>query len=151
MNRDDDIVRALGFVSLYAAYVEESVDAVMERLAAVKAITDRDRRKPTSAKIKWCKKRLKELDSGELNQISQLLDETRQKLEKRNEVVHGRIFAGHGRSDELMSCRPNIPTREVTSTELYDLADDLFTLQAKLPYVNMFATNRAIIRNESNA
>ena len=35
MKRDNDIVRALGFVALYAAYVEESVDEVMERLDAV--------------------------------------------------------------------------------------------------------------------
>ena len=35
MNRDNDIARALGFVALYAAYVEESVDVVMERLSLV--------------------------------------------------------------------------------------------------------------------
>lgn len=33
MKRDNDIVRALGFVALYAAYVEESVDVVVERLS----------------------------------------------------------------------------------------------------------------------
>jgi hypothetical protein len=48
MQRDADIVKALGFVALYAAYVEESIDVVMELLSAKKEVTDRKRRLPTS-------------------------------------------------------------------------------------------------------
>ena len=147
MNRDDDIVRALGFVALYAAYVEESVDVVMERLALVKEITDKKRRWPTSRKIDWCIEVLESLESDELNQLISLLGETKDVLEKRNEAIHGRIYAGNERSDNLKSGRPGIPEREVTADELYDLAEELFKLQASVPNINSFVTMRAIAEN----
>lgn len=149
MNRDDDIVRALGFVALYAAYVEESVDVVMERLALVKEITDKERRWPTSRKIDWCIEVLKSLESDELSRLISLLGETKDVLEKRNEAIHGRIYAGNERSDNLKSGRPGIPEREVTADELYDLAEELFELQAAVPNINSFATMRAIAENNS--
>jgi len=149
MDRDDDIVRALGFVALYAAYVEESVDVVMERLSLVNEINDRQRRWPTSRKIEWCKNTLISLNSDELDQLITLLDETSDALEKRNEVIHGRIYAGNERSDNLKSGRPGVPERDVTANELYDLADDLFELQAAVPNINSFATMRAIANNSA--
>ncbi len=149
MERDDDIVRALGFVALYAAYVEESVDVVMERLALVKEITDTERKWPISRKINWCIEVLESLRSEELDQLITLLGETKDTLEQRNEVIHGRIYAGNDRSDNLKSGRPEIPEREVTTDELYDLAEELFELQAAVPNINSFATMRAIAENNS--
>ncbi len=149
MKRDDDIVKALGFVALYAAYVEESVDVVMERLANVSAITDRERRWPTSRKINWCIDVLKSLESTELEQLINLLAETKDILEMRNEVIHGRIYAGNERSDNLKSGRPGIPEREVNADELYNLAEELSKLQAAVPNIKLFATMRAIANNNS--
>lgn len=149
MKRDDDIVKALGFVALYAAYVEESVDVVMERLANVSAITDRERRWPISRKINWCIDVLKSLESTELEQLINLLGETKDILEMRNEVIHGRIYAGNERSDNLKSGRPGIPEREVNADELYNLAEELSKLQAAVPNIKLFATMRAIANNNS--
>ena len=149
MNRDNDIVRALGFVALYAAYVEESVDVVMERLALVKEITDKERRWPISRKIDWCIQVLESLKSKELDQLITLLNETKDALENRNEVIHGRIYAGNERSDNLKSGRSGIPEREVTADELYDLAENLLQLQAAVPNINSFATMRAIANNSA--
>ncbi|WP_126452347.1 hypothetical protein [Sulfuriflexus mobilis] len=149
MKRDDDIVRALGFVALYAAYVEEGVDVVMERLALIKEITDKERKWPISRKINWCIDVLESLESDELEQLVNLLGETKEFLERRNEVIHGRIYAGNERSENLKSGRPGVPEREVTADELYDLAEDLFERQAAVPNINMFATLRAITENKS--
>lgn len=149
MNRDGDIVRALGFVALYAAYVEESVDVVMERLALVKELTGKESRWPTSRKIDWCIEVLESLESDELNRLIILLGETKDVLAKRNEAIHGRIYAGNERSDNLQSGRPGTPEREVTADELYDLAVELFELQASVPNINSFATMRAIAENNS--
>jgi hypothetical protein len=149
MKRDDDIVKALGFVALYAAYVEESVDVVMERLANVSAITDRERRWPISRKINWCIDVLKSLESTELEQLINLLGETKDILEMRNEVIHGRIYAGNERSDNLKSGRPGIPEREVNADELYNLAEELSKLQAAVPNIKLFATMRAVANNKS--
>lgn len=149
MERDNDIVKALGFVALYAAYVEESVDVVMERLSLVKEITNKEIRWPISRKINWCIEALESLESEELNELIALLNETKDVLEKRNEVIHGRIYSGNERSDNLKSGRPGIPEREVTADELYDLAEDLFSLQAAVPNINSFATMRAIAENNA--
>lgn len=149
MKRDNDIVRGLGFVALYAAYVEEGVDVVMERLALVREITDKERKWPASRKINWCIEVLKSLESDELAQLINLLNVTKSTLERRNEVIHGRIYAGNERSDSLRSGRPGTPEREVTADELYDLAEELFELQATVPNINSFATLRAIEGNNS--
>lgn len=50
-------------------------------------------------------------------------------LGKRNEVIHGRFYAGNDRSDNLKSGGPGVPDRQVTPDELYDLAELLFELQ----------------------
>lgn len=147
MERDNDIVKALGFVALYAAYVEESVDVVMERLSLVNEVNNNQRRWPTSRKIDWCKDTLDSLNSDELDELISLLDETKDALEKRNEVIHGRIYAGNERSDNLKSGRPGVPEKEVTANELYDIAEELFELQTAVPNINSFATIRAIANN----
>lgn len=149
MKRDNDSIKALGFVALYAGYVEESVDVVMELLSLIEEITDKERRWPISSKIKWCVKILKSLKSDELKQLINLLGETKDILERRNEVIHGRIYPGNDRSDILKSGRPGIPDREVTAEELYDLAEDLLSFQAAVPNINSFATMRAIANHEN--
>lgn len=144
MQRNNDIVKALGYVALYAAYVEESVDVVMDRLSLVDEVTGKHHRWPTSRKIDWCVKTLESLESSELDQLVSLLVSTKDALKKRNEIIHGRIYAGNERSDILSSGRPGVPEREVTADELYDLADEFHGLQAAVPNVNSFATLRAI-------
>ena len=144
MNRDNDIVRGLGFVALYAAYLEESIDQVMERLSLIKEVTDKERKFPTSQKITWCTTALRSLDSGELDDLIGSLGEATVLLEKRNEVIHGRIYAGNDRSSGLKSGRPGVPNRDVTSDELYDLAEEIFDVQAVVPNLKYFATMRAI-------
>jgi len=144
MERDDDIVRGLGFVALYAAYVEESIDVIMERLSKVEEITDSERKLPISKKIKWCKRVLCSFESKELEELVNLLSETKKLLEKRNEIVHGRIYSGNERSDTLKSGRSSIPERDVTADELYDLADQLLEMQAAIPNRAFHATMRAL-------
>lgn len=142
MKRENDIIKALGFVALYAAYVEESVDIVMERLAE---ISDKERMwYPTSRKIDWCISELKLLNSNELDQLIALLEETKRVLLNRNEIIHGGIYAGNDRSDNLVSGRPGVADRPITANELYDLAEVLFDLQSALPSIDSFAFFRAI-------
>lgn len=144
MKRDNDIIRALGFVALNSAYVEESVDEVMERLSLVNERTEKERKFPTSQKIKWCIKTLDSFNNENLNDLVDLLNEAKDSLEQRNEVIHGRIYAGNDRSENLKSGRSGIPDREVTTDELYDLAEHFHNLQAAIPNVSYFETMRSI-------
>lgn len=144
MNRDNDIIKALGYVALYSAYLEEGIDIVMQRLSAVKSMEACDHKLPTSKKIKWCKSTLSSMKSDELNDLIGLLEVSKNLLEERNEVIHGRIYASNDRGDILKSGRGNIDDREVTANELYDLAEEIFEVQAAVPNIYYFETIRSI-------
>jgi hypothetical protein len=149
MIRDSDIVKALGYVALYAAYVEESVDVVMERLVLVSELNNNARRWSISQKVNWCIETLESLHDEGLGQLISLLYETNDAFRQRNEIIHGRIYAGNERSDILKSGRAGVHERAVTANELYDLAEKLFSLQAAVPNVNYFATFKAIEASKS--
>ena len=93
-----------------------------------------------SQKVNWCIAVLKTSGNEQVNELINLLNVTIDNLEKRNEVIHGRFYAGNDRSDNLKSGRPGVPDRQVTPDELYDLAELLFELQGALPNVNYYAS-----------
>ncbi len=144
MNRDSDLIKALGFVALYAAYVEEGVDIVMLRLSKTKPYDESQSRLPTSRKIAWCESELATLNSPEITRVTGLLGEAKRLLVLRNEVIHGRIYVGFERGEMLASGRMGVPDRSITADELYDLAEQLHAVQAALPCIDSFATIRAI-------
>jgi hypothetical protein len=61
-------------------------------------------------------------DLGRLNDL----------FERRNEIIHGRIYGNFNRQDTLNSGRPNTPEREVTAEELYELANTLDAARSAL-------------------
>ena len=123
--RDNDIVRGLGFVALYAAYLEEQIDNLLFMLQPVETFPVKEQRWPTSQKIKKAKRLLAGLSFEYRDALLGDLDKCMELLEWRNEVVHGRIYANFDRPDTLKSGRPNVPERVVEATELYDLAENL--------------------------
>jgi hypothetical protein len=144
MNKDDDTIKALGYVALYAAYVEESVEIVLERLSLFEAPKGKYKFWPISKKIDWCIETLRQIDNSELTRLINLLKAAKIYMDKRNEVIHGRIYSKNKRSDFIESGRECIPRREITALELYDLAEKLSHIQAAIPYLNSFATIRAL-------
>ena len=57
---DGDLIRGLGFVALYAAYLEEAVDECLSVVAARDPESDHKLfRRPTSQKIEYIKQQLK--------------------------------------------------------------------------------------------
>ena len=55
LQNDGDIVRGLGFVALYSAYLEEQIDNLLFKLSEVEEFTDEEQRWPVSRKIKKAK------------------------------------------------------------------------------------------------
>lgn len=123
--RDNDIVRALGFVALYAAYLEEQIDNLLFILQPVEAFPENEQRWPTSKKFEKAKRLLAGLSFEYRDALLGDLDKCKELLEWRNEVIHGRIYANFDRPDTLKSGRPNVPERVVEAAELYDLAENL--------------------------
>jgi hypothetical protein len=151
---DGDIVRALGFVTLYAAYVEEAVDDCVSVLITTdRDVDERLFRQPISEKIRYCQRRLRALAplTAELQYLPDALDYTRRLLEERHDVVHGRLYAGVDGQDIRRSGRQGVPDRQVTSGELYDLANALFDARNPLLHASQFQLQRLLNRRPSDA
>lgn len=146
ITNDGDIVRALGFTTLYAAYMEEAIDGC--RVALMKRDSDPPKgieKWPISKRVVYVQARLTQFLPlpQELAGFPGYLDYIRELLERRNEVIHGRIYGGfQGEKDELRPGRPSGSARPITSAELYDLANEMFETLGSLNHASKFAIQR---------
>ena len=144
---DGDLIRGLGFVALYAAYLEGAVDECLHVIAA----NDSDckcrdlHRWGTSRKLQYLQKQLRKLEPlpSELANFPNTLQAISDLFEERNLVVHGRIYSIPSVGDVRISGRLGIPETPVRSAELYVLANDLFAARIPLQHASMFSLNRA--------
>lgn len=141
---DGDLVKGLGFVALYAAYLEEQVENLLIMLAKIEPYDEAKQRWPVSKKIKHAVRVLEKLDTGEFPGLSTDLRTCLDLFEDRNELIHGRIYENFGRPDTLKSGRPNVPDRKVESAELYKLANEFYNFMSAIYAPMIFKIPRAI-------
>ena len=141
---DGDPVRGLGFVTMYSAWAEEFVDELLRLLDPIEPFNDKKLSWMISRKLKHASKLVKRLKSPELDELIDDLDNGISLFEDRNKVVHGRIYAGYDKKDYIKSGRPKIPTREITSAELYELANEFNAYLGHLGAPAIFRLPRAI-------
>ena len=142
---DGDLIRGLGFVALYAAYLEDAVDECLTAVAVRDPESDpKLYRRPTSKKIEYIQQQLKRLEplSEELAKFPTILQAISGLLEERNLVIHGRVYDVPGVGDVRISGRPGIPEKPATSAELYVLANDLYSACDPLFHASMFSLHR---------
>jgi hypothetical protein len=144
IQKDYDIVRGLGFVALYAAYLEEQVDNLLFMLQPIEPFPEGEQRWPTSRKIDKAKRLVANMVFESRDGLLADLDTSQQLLDWRNELIHGRIYAGFDRPDTLKSGRPNTPDRVVKADELYELANNLAEARLALYRPMIFQIPRAI-------
>lgn len=144
LQRDEDVVRGLGFVALYAAYLEEQVDNLLFMLHPIEPFPESEQRWPTSRKIEKAKRLVQGLVFEYRDALLADLDASKQLLDWRNEVIHGRIYANFDRPDTLKSGRLNTPDRVVKPDELYDLADNLAEARVALYRPMIFQIPRVL-------
>ncbi len=143
---DGDIVRGLGFTTLYAAYMEEAIDEC--RITLMKRDPDPPKgiqKWPISRRITYVKARLALFLPlpQELAGLTSHLDYVSDLLERRNEVIHGRIYGSlQGEKDELRPARLSGSARPIASAELYDLANEMFATLSALNYASKYAIQR---------
>lgn len=141
---DGDLVRALGFVSMYAAWLEEDVDDLLRELHKIEAFDNTVQRWPISRKLRHAAAIVRRLDSDEVRELPNHLEEASELFERRNEVIHGRIYAGPNQRDYLQSGRPDVPTREINSAEVYQLANEIWGYRGAFTGPPIFRLPRAI-------
>ncbi|WP_018610459.1 hypothetical protein [Uliginosibacterium gangwonense] len=144
LKNDGDVVRGLGFVALYAAYLEEQIDNLLFRLEPIEPFPEIEQRWPTSRKIEKAKRLVTGLQFDYRDDLLADLETSRQLLQWRNEVIHGRIYANFNRTDTLRSGRRNTPDRVVKPDELYDLANALIKVQAAILRPMIFQLSQAM-------
>ncbi len=141
---DGDIVRGLGFVALYAAYLEEQIENLRLMLAAIEQVAERETMWPISRRIDKVKEIAGLVDFETRDELLANLDFAKELFERRNEVVHGRIYGGFDRDQTLKSGRPNVPDRPIAADELYDLANQFAALQGEIYRPMIFKIPRAL-------
>ncbi len=125
---DKDVIRAIGYVTIYSSYVEGYLDDFLEQLKLISSDTSDTDKLKVSEKAKSCKRLVRKLAS-EPKGLCDVLDKCISTLKHRNEITHGRIYAGlGGQSDRLVSNRDG-SARDINSSEVYDLANGLDDLQ----------------------
>lgn len=121
---EGDLIRPLGFVTLYFAYAEGQLDEVLNTLIEISR-TERSRPYSFGIKVGEAAKLVEKIGIEKLPGLSAILQEARPLIEARNELVHGQLFNG-GR---LVSKGGD---RLVTSREIEELAESIFTWKEKL-------------------
>jgi hypothetical protein len=149
---DGDLVRGLGFVTIYSAWVEEAVDGLLHRMTTIEPFDKEKQNWRISQRLEHASKLVRQLNSQNLNGLVEALESMKLLFKERNKLVHGRIWAGRDQKDYIQSGRPNIPTRQITSAELYKLANNFLKHKGKLPSLQFFHLERAIeaYRNASS-
>jgi len=148
LQNDNDIVRGLGFVALYSAYLEEQIDNLLFMLNEVEEFKDEEQLWPVSRKIKKAKSIASKFDFEGRDDLIANLETSKELFEERNKVVHGRIYANFDRPDTLKSGRPNTPDRVVEPAELYELANAFDDIRGEIYRPMIFKIPRALASYE---
>lgn len=125
---EGDLIRPLGLVTLYFAYAEGELDELLEALVVPEPFDDVKRQWPVGRKLSYAQELVVKLRAQELAALSATLDEARALFERRNTIVHSRIFAG-GR---VVSNRRSVPETRVTPNELTELAELIFACKERI-------------------
>ena len=141
---DGDIVRGLGFVTMYAAWVEEDVDDLLRMMDPLDPFDEPKQRWQISRKLGHAADLVRTLNSEELAGLPEALEGAIELFDRRNQFVHGRIYAGHDRVDYIQGGRPNSPTVPINSAELYELANEMWDYRGHLIGPQLFRLPRAI-------
>lgn len=140
---DGDIIKGLGFVVLYSAYLEEEIDEFFE---TIKKVAGNDlsraelREERAGEKIKLCIRVITAKQRDEMTPLLAALQESGSLLNLRHEYIHARIYSDSIYSHENTKNTRIVPPtrkrerieRKITSAELYDLANRMCTMNSHI-------------------
>lgn len=130
IDKDDDEVRAIGFVTIYSSYLESTIHELLVELSGVIEYSGNDFNWTIGRKIDEAIKRLKKLNRSEGLALIELLRNCKKVILKRNEVVHSKVLAKEYNDNNLISIRPGVAPREIDADEIYELAIAIDSLES---------------------
>jgi len=130
---DGDIIRGIGFVTVYSAYLEENLTKLIELSARFKK-----QKFPLNLKdraISLRKLLIKQFDETpdyngkqqDKTQITRILTDIVIMAEERNKIIHSVHISDQTGGVIQKNCRDNTET-QIKSSEAYNLANDIFEL-----------------------
>jgi len=125
INNDGDEIRGLGFVALSAGYLEEQIDELLFMVQPLEPFPEAEQRWGVSRKIEKARRLIAALNFETRGDLLSDLARLPDLFEWRNEVIHGRVYGNFNRGNTLRSGRPNVPERDISAAELYELANAL--------------------------
>ncbi len=148
ITNDGDLVRGLGFVTLYAGYLEEQVDSLLFMLQPLEPFPEIEQRWSISRKLTKAIRLIAPLSFGYQAALLADLGRVRELFEWRNEIIHGRIYGNFDRPDTLTSGRPNVPERPVDAAELYELANSLNAARSAILRPMLFQLPQVLLNQQ---
>jgi hypothetical protein len=125
---DGDLIRPLGLVTLYCAYAEGEIDELLSALSGLEPFDDARRQWTVGQKLTHAEKLIEGLQRQEVAGLLNTLVDARGLFERRNALIHGRLYSG-GR---LVSNRAGVPDQRVTAQELTEFAELVFACKERL-------------------
>jgi hypothetical protein len=125
---DGDLIRPLGLVTLYCAYAEGEIDELLLALSSLDPLDNATRQWTVGQKLARATQLIERLQRKELSALLETLADARRLFERRNALIHGRLYAG-GR---LVSSRAGVPDQRVTPQELNEFAELVSSCKERL-------------------
>lgn len=151
IQEDDDLVRGVGFVTIYSAFLEGVINELLSRLSVIEDFSEKIQREPISSRVGRAKKIIASIKDPAVSEICELLDLCSKHFEWRNEIVHSLIKSPDYHVENLQSLRPNVPARKVDPKEMYMLANNLNDLRGSVSRLFLFEVPRLLSLPRSNA
>ena len=130
ITNDNDVIRAVGYVTIFSSYLEGEIESMLSQLVRVSGTALKKEIWGITAQLKKIKKLLTETVIDHEENI-EFIDLCLEKVEHRNRITHGRLIGGMGgKSDRLISGRDG-SEKDITPEEVYDLAGQLDDLHRK--------------------
>lgn len=141
INDNGDIIRAVGFVAVYGAYLEDRVAELIDITKGVITFRDNINLLSANEQAKHLLKAItKEFENAsdyltkeqDIAQISAVLSAVEPHLKDRHVVIHSTLTSKSGGDVIIRKNRRTGIEEQVESKEVIDLANDLFSLQSQI-------------------
>lgn len=136
-----DIIRTVGFVAIYGAYLEDRIVDLIDMVKAVISLRANIKLLSASDQVKHLHKALKiEFNNvpnysgrdDDIEQINAILTAVDSHLKDRHLVIHSTLISKSGGDVIIRKNRRANSEEEVSSKEVMNLANDLFELQSEI-------------------
>jgi hypothetical protein len=124
ISSDNDVIRAVGYVTIFSSYLEGEVDALLKQLVRIAGDTEYKIPWGVTAKLEDIRKLLPDFVEDHQEHI-EFVNRCIEKIVMRNKITHGKLIGGMGRKpDRLISSRDGSEI-DIDPTEVYSLAGQI--------------------------